>query len=159
MNREKRRAVFIAIGAPAGSALVGTMLAGDGPKTWYPTLRKSRLILPLTAFVPVALLYYLMCGALLYRLLAVVRPSRSRTQAFRLLATMMAANEGWNYLLFRRRSTRASLVGMIGFALITVVLYRVLRRLDPPTARMLLPYLIWLGYDLVWAYELWRLNR
>jgi tryptophan-rich sensory protein len=72
---------------------------------------------------------------------------------------MMAANEGWNYLLFRRRSTRASLVGMIGFALITVVLYRVLRRLDQPTARMLLPYLIWLGYDLVWAYELWRLNR
>ncbi len=159
MNQQKQRAVFIAIGAPAGSAVAGAVLAGDGPKTWYPTLRKSHIVLPLTAFVPVALLYYLMCGTLLYRLLAVVRPSRSRTQALTLLATMMAANEGWNYLLFRRRSTRAGLVGMIGFTLITVALYRALRRLDQPTAQMLLPYLGWLGYDLVWAYELWRLNR
>ena len=159
MNRQQRRAMCIAIGAPAVSAVVGTVLAGDGPKTWYPTLRKSRVVLPLIAFVPVALLYYLMCGRLLYRLLVVVRPSRSRTQALSLLATMMAANEGWNYLLFRRRSTRASFVGMVGFTLITVALYRALRRLDQPMAQMLLPYLGWLGYDLVWAYELWRRNR
>ena len=85
MNRQQRRAMFIAIGAPAGSAVVGAVLASDGPRTWYPTLRKSQVVLPLTAFVPVALLYYLMCGTLLYRLLAVVRPSRSRTQALRLL--------------------------------------------------------------------------
>jgi tryptophan-rich sensory protein len=48
---------------------------------------------------------------------------------------------------------------MIGFAGLALSLLRALRRADPRSARLLLPYIAWLGYDLVYAYELWRLNR
>jgi len=79
--------------------------------------------------------------------------------ALRRLLVMMAANEGWNYLLFGRRSTRAGLAGMLGFVGITLSLLRSLRQVDRASAQALLPYVAWLGYDVVYAYELWRLNR
>ncbi len=65
---------------------------------WYPTLRKSKLVIPIWAFIPVALLYYLMCGRLIHRLLIIEAPRRQRTTALVLLGSMMLANEGWNYL-------------------------------------------------------------
>ena len=47
---------------------------------------------------------------------------------------------------------------MLGFCVLAVVLYNALKRVDQRSATILLPYLFWLGYDLVWAEELWRLN-
>jgi tryptophan-rich sensory protein len=47
---------------------------------------------------------------------------------------------------------------MFGFIGLTVALYRMLRQVDRRSATILLPYLVWLGYDVVWAEERWRLN-
>lgn len=149
----------LAIGLPTGFALVGAIATGDGLKTWYPALRKSRLVIPLWAFAPVALVYSIICGRLLYRLLRLDRDTPERTTALVLLVGMMGANEGWNYLFLGRHSVRAGFVGMIGYTLLTLRLYWVLRRLDPSAARILQPYVGWLGYDLVYTFELWRLNR
>jgi tryptophan-rich sensory protein len=154
-----RPAWSLAIGAPLGFAVVGGALTGDALTTWYPTLRKSRLVLPVWAFIPVAVLYYLMCGTILFRLVARVAPSREQRTALGLLLSMMTANEGWNYLLFGRRSTQAGLLGMLAFVGVAVSLFRALQRVDPQSATLLLPYLGWLGYDIVYAYEIWRLNH
>jgi tryptophan-rich sensory protein len=54
---------------------------------------------------------------------------------------------------------RASLGGMLSFICLTVALYRMLRQVDRRSATILLPYLIWLGYDVVWAEELLQLNN
>jgi translocator protein len=154
-----RRARVVATTTTVGFAVTGGALTGDALKTWYPTLRKSRLVLPLWAFLPVAVLYYLMCGTILFRLLARLAPSAERQAAIWWLLAMMTTNEGWNYLLFGRRSPRAGLLGMIGFVGLALKLLHVLRRSDLRSARLLLPYIAWLGYDLIYAYELWRLNR
>jgi tryptophan-rich sensory protein len=156
---QQRHAQMIAIGLPAGLALVGARATGDGLRTWYPALRKSNLVIPLWAFAPVALVYTIICGRLLYRLLLLDRETPERTAAIVLLISMMGANEGWNYLFLGRHSVRAGFFGMIGYTLLTLRLYRRLRRLDPPAARILRPYVGWLGYDLVYTFELWRLNR
>jgi translocator protein len=148
-----------AIGVPIAFAAAGSGLTGDALTTWYPTLRKSPLVLPLWAFIPVAVLYYLMCGTILFRLLARAAPSPKQRLALGLLLAMMAGNEGWNYVLFGRRSTVAGWWGMVAFVGLTIGLYRALRRVDARSAALLRPYLIWLGYDLVYAFELWRLNR
>jgi len=154
----KKRALTIAIATPLGFAISGNAFVGDAVTTWYPNLKKSRLVLPIWAFIPIGIAYYLMCGVLLYRLLAIMTPSRQRSRALLLLLGMMSANEGWNYLFFGRKSLRASLVGMLSFIVLAVALYRALKRIDRRSATILLPYLVWLGYDVVWAEELWRLN-
>jgi translocator protein len=153
------RARTIAVVTPLGYAIFGNALTGNAVTTWYPSLRKSRLVLPIWAFVPIGIAYYLMCGALLYRLLTLVAPSPARKTALVLLLSMMTANEGWNYLFFGRRDLRASLVGMLGFIGLALVLERKLKRIDHRSAMILLPYLAWLGYDVIWAEELWRLNK
>jgi len=48
---------------------------------------------------------------------------------------------------------------MLGFIFLTIALYRALNQIDRRSAMILRPYLAWLGYDVVWAEELWRLNR
>lgn len=159
MVHNNRYARVIAIGTPVSFAVTGGALTGDALTTWYPALRKSRLVLPIWVFLPVAVLYYLMCGTILYRLLTHVAPSPERRTAFELLLTMMAANEGWNYLLFGRRSTQAGLWGMLVFVALTIGLFRALSRVDARSAMLLRPYLLWLGYDVLYAFELWRLNR
>jgi tryptophan-rich sensory protein len=116
-------------------------------------------VLPIWGFVPIGIAYYVMCGVLLYRLLVLVAPSQERTRALVLLLTMMGTNEGWNYLFFGRKNLTASLVSMLGFILLTITLYRALQQIDQRSGTILRPYLIWLGYDAVWAEELWRLNR
>ena len=50
-------------------------------------------------------------------------------------------------------------LGMLGFIFLTIALYRALNQLDRRLALILRPDLAWLGYDVVWAEELWRLNR
>lgn len=154
-----KRALTIAILAPLGYAVCGNALTGNGVTTWYPSLKKSRLVLPIWEFIPIGIAYYVMCGVLLYRLLALVAPSQERTRALVLLLSMMSANEGWNYLFFGLKDLRASFGGVLGFILLTIALYRTLQQIDRISAKTLLPYLIWLGYDVVWAEELWRLNR
>jgi len=154
-----KRALVTSIVSPLTFAIAGNAFVGDAMTTWYPNLKKSRLVLPTWAFIPIGIAYYLMCGALLYRLLAVVAPSRARSKAIALLLSMMGANEGWNYLFFGRKDLRASLGGMLGFIGLTVALYRMLRQVDRRSATILLPYLVWLVYDVVWAEELLRLNK
>ena len=85
-----KRALATSIVTPLTFAITGNAFVGDAMKTWYPNLKKSRLVLPTWIFFPIWIAYYLMCGALLYRLLAVVAPSRVRTQALALLLSMMA---------------------------------------------------------------------
>jgi tryptophan-rich sensory protein len=143
-----KRARTIAIVIPLGYAIFGNPLTGNAVTTWYPSLRKSRLVLPIRAFIPIGIAYYMMRGALLYRLLALVAPSPAHKTALVLLLSMMSANEGWNYLFFGRKDVRASLVGMLGFIGLTMALYRALKRIDSRSAMILLPYLGWLGYDI-----------
>jgi translocator protein len=156
---KQRHARALAIALPTGLALVGARATGDGLRTWYPALRKSKLVIPLWTFAPVALVYTCICGRLLYRLLLLDRETPGRTAALVLLGSMMGANEGWNYLFLGRRSVRAGFFGMIAYTLLTLRLYRRLWRVDPQAARILRPYVGWLGYDLVYTFELWRLNR
>jgi len=155
---QNKRALIIAIVTPLGCAVFGNALTGDAVTKWYPTLKKSRLILPLWSFIPIGIAYYVMCGVLFYRLLAIVNPSRQRTTAIVLLLGMMGVNEGWNYIFFGKKSLGASLLGTLGFIGLTLMLYRALNRVDRRSATILRPYLAWLGYDVVWAEELWRLN-
>ncbi len=159
MGMKRAHAGALAVGAPLGCALLGAAVGSAGLRTWYPNLRTSRLILPLWAFTPAALAYTLICGRILYRLLTLELEPTERRRALLLLSGMMAANEGWNYLFLGRKSVRAGWWGMLGYVLLTVRLYRRLQQTDVQSARWLRPYVAWLGYDLVYAFELWRLNR
>ncbi len=73
---------------------------------------------------------------------------------------VMLYNELWNYALFGLRSTLAGFVGMVAFLAPLTILQVTLFAYDLPSALLLLVYVVWvIGYDVPWAYTLWKLNR
>lgn len=142
-------------------ALVGALAAGRGWQDWYDGLDRPSWLLPLPAFFVVAALYYVLTVFLLYRINTRSQGNSRRTRWWLLTLTvvMLAANEAWNYLFLARESVDAGFLGMIIFAGIVVALWlaliRARRRVE---ALAMLPYVAWVGYDLAWTFEVWRLN-
>lgn len=50
-------------------------------------------------------------------------------------------------------------LSLIPFTILVITLFYELWKIERPAACILLPYVIWLGYDLIWTYHLWRLNE
>ena len=73
-------------------------------------------------------------------------------------AYLSRKNELWNYGFFGLRSTLAGFVGIAVFLVPLTLLIVVLRRYERFSAGLLVPYYVWVLYDLAWTYALWRLN-
>ena len=153
-------ALAIAVGASLGMVVLGTVVAGDSLKTWYPMIRHPRFEPPLWGFVLVGLIVYVMDAIVLYRLLAVVGDSAIRVAAIAALLVVMLGNELWNALLFRLRSPYAAMIGLVGFIGLLGVLVVTLFLADVLSGWLMLAYLVWVvGFDVPWIVRLWQLNR
>ncbi len=83
---------------------------------------------------------------------------RGRAISFGLSVGVLLLNELWNYGFFGMRSTLAGFLGIAVFLALLTALMVVLRRYERISAWVLVPYYVWVLYDLAWTYELWRLN-
>jgi translocator protein len=152
-------ALGVAVGLSLAMAVLGTVLAGDSLKTWYPTIRHPRFEPPLWGFVLVGLVVYVIDAIVLYRLL-VVEDSGIRGAAIAALVAVMLANELWNGVLFGMRSPRRAMAGLFGFSALLIVLVVALFLADPFSGWLMSAYLVWVvGFDVPWIVRLWQLNR
>ena len=152
-------ALVIAIGVALAMATLGTVLSGDALRSWYPSLRHPSWEPPIWGWEVVGLVVYVLEGIVLYRLLAVVTDGAGRAGAIAALLVVMLANELWNATLVRLRSPRAAFFSLLAFLGLVLGLEAILTVVDPTSALILLPYVVWVaGYDVQWSYRLWRLN-
>lgn len=121
-------------------------------------MEKPWFLVPLWAFYVVGVLYYLVFATVLYRLIVHIEDRRWRAICLALTLCVMLLNELWNFGFFGLRSTLAGFLGVALFLVPLTALVVVLIRHERPSARMLIPYYLWVLYDLAWTYELWRLN-
>ena len=139
-------------------AVFGTALVGGSGLEWYEELEKPRFLVPLGIFYLVGALYYVLFAVVVYRVLARVDDPRGRALSFGLTAGVMLLNELWNYGFFGLRSTLAGFLGILVFLTLLTALVAALRRYERFSALLMVPYYLWVLYDLAWTYELWRLN-
>ena len=152
-------ALLFAAALSLGMAIVGGLLTGNQLTQWFATLRKPRLQLPLWGFVCVGLYGYIVDSVITYRLLTVVPEQSARIIALTALIVVMLYNELWNIVLFRWHNTFAGLLGVLVFLIPLAFLQVTLVLVDTVSAWLVLVYLVWvIGYDIPWAYRLWRLN-
>ena len=140
-----------------GAALEGAC-AGRGVRQRLGELRLPRYAPPFGAWMVIGGLYYVICFAVLYRLLRGGVDSGAQRGALGLAALLLAGNAGWNYFFFRRRDLGASAVYSALYAAVAVALAVALFRVDPVGGWIFLPYLVYLVYGTWWGYSLWRLN-
>ena len=152
-------ALLFAIALSLTMAIVGGLLTGNQLTQWFATLHKPRFQLPLWGFVCVGLFGYIIDVIIAYRLLTVVPEQTARIIALTALIVVMLYNELWNIVLFRWHNTFASFLGILIFFVPLTILQITLVFVDSVSAWLLLVYLFWaIGYDIPWAYRLWRLN-
>ena len=149
----KARSAVIGSGVTAAAAVLGNVLVGKEALSWFRGLRAPRFQLPMPGFVSVAAAYYVIMAVVLARGI-----DRRDAGAIAWAVAVLAGNEAWNGLLFGRRSPRAAFVGVLAFLVPLGGLQRSVWP-DKHSRWILLPYTTYvIGYDVPWAYRLWRLN-
>jgi tryptophan-rich sensory protein len=149
----------LVVGWTVAMAILGTVLAGDAVRTWYPSLRKTRIEIPLTLFALVGGVTYIAEAIVGYRLLERLGTTPSAGLVLVALVVVMLYNECWNAALFRLRSPFAALVALFGFLAPLVILLIGCVLVDLPSAVLIGAYALWVVcYDIPWMYGLWRLN-
>ena len=140
-------------------AVLGTVLAGDAVKSWYPTLTKTRIEIPIALFALVGLVFYAVDVIVGYRLLERVDDTPTATLVLVALAVVMLYNELWNGALFRPRSPFAALIALLGFLAPLAILLVGCLMVDMVSFVLMAIYAAWvIGYDLPWIHGLWRAN-
>ena len=158
MRGLKKGPLLAAVALPTLFAVFGTVLVGGSGLEWYEGLEKPWFLVPLGIFYLVGALYYVLFAIVLYRVLSRVGDARERAISLGLALGVMLLNELWNYAFFGLRSTLAGFLGMAVFVALLTALVAVLLRYERVSAVLLVPYYLWVLYDLAWTYELWRLN-
>src|SRR5215210_2870244 len=120
--------------------------------------KRGHLLVPLWAFYFVGLVYYVLGAVVIYRVLVHVEDPGGKAASFALAVGLLLLNELWNYGFFGLRSTLAGFLGIAVFLVVLTALMAALRRYERFSAGLLVPYYLWVVYDLAWTCELWRLN-
>jgi len=147
-----------ATATPVLFAIFGTALVGGSGLDWYAGLAKPWFLVPLWVFLLVGFLYYVLAAVVLYRVLVHVDDPKGKILSFALTVGVLLLNELWNYGFFGLRSTLSGFLGIAVFLVALTALIVALRRYERFSAWLLVPYYLWVLYDLAWTYALWRLN-
>ena len=158
MRGLRKGPLVAAVALPVLFAVFGTALVGGSGLEWFAGLAKPRFLVPLRVFYLVGALYYVLAAVVLYRALARIDDSRGRAMSFGLTVGALLLNELWNYGFFGLRSTLAGFLGIVVFLALLTVLIAALLRYEKFSAGLLVPYYVWVLYDLAWTYQLWKLN-
>jgi len=127
------------------SGALGVIATRKSQRTWYRTLRKSRLNPPDGVFAPVWTTLYGLSSASAARIY-VADASTDRTRALALWGAQQALNTLWSPLFFGQRRARAAFIDL-GLLWATLAAYaKVAQRVDRPAAGLVLPYLGWVTF-------------
>ncbi len=151
-------AALTCIGFMLLGSLLGWLTTAEVDMKWYEALVRPGFQPPEVLTLLVALLYYPLFFVLIYRSLTRLPGASERKAAVTLAVTAMAINTAWNPLLI---GFQALALGVIGHGILLGViglLAGFLWRRERLSAILLLPYVIWVAFDLLWALELLRLN-
>jgi len=152
-------AILISIGVCAVAAALEGICAGKNVKAFFASLRFPPYSAPLWAWSIIGGLYYIIFCFVIYRLLRLGGDSALRRAALALIVFMMLINALTNYVIFRARNLRLSMLIGNAFPLMDATLFVCLLQLDRAAAWALTPYLLYRIYALWWGYGLWKMNR
>lgn len=157
------RPLGAALGACVAMMLLGSLLGAivgrEVDVSWYLALVKPGFHAPAPIFLLASVLYYPLFALVLYRGLTRIAQATPRRQVVGLALLTLLLNTLWNPVLIGLRNPFAGVLGtgvLLGLVLSLVL---ILWRRDRISALFLVPYFLWVSYDLVWNWELWRLNR
>ena len=153
------RAFVWSLGVCTIAALLEGLFAGAKIRQRLADLRAPPYTVPFWGWIVIGGLYYVMCFAVLFRLLR-LPASAARTVAFVLIGAFMFTNALWNYFFFRTGNLfHAYLLGLVYSALALALFLLLFLGFERDAAAWyFMPYVIYLCYANIWSYRVWQLN-
>lgn len=149
--------VFWILLTEAVGALSG-LLAREGIRQYAEMAAKPPLTPPAWVFPIAWILLYALMGAAAARISLLPRgPQRSRSLALYLL--QLGVNFFWSIIFFSWSLYGGALLWLAGLWLLVLWLVLRLRRQDPPGAKLLIPYQLWIILALYLNFGVFLLNR
>ena len=139
------------------SIIIEATSATKEGKKWFVELKQPKYSFSLSVWYFIGGLYYLAFGTIAYRLFHASLAVISFPVA--LLALIMLTNGLSNFILFKFRSLKTFYIILYPFALLVVGLVFTLLTIDSFSTLLASIYLIWLGYDIYYFYNLWKMNE
>jgi len=152
------RTIVLALIICVIAAALEGLIAGRGVRARFRELRLPSYSPPLGIWVLIGGAYYVICYAILYRLLAAGLPSSRHQLGFAMLLVLMVLNAAWGWLFFRRKDLRASYLAFFLYDSVALAFIAVLAGVDSISALLMVPYLLYQLYAIWWARRLWKLN-
>lgn len=140
------------------SALLEGLFAGKNVKPFLKKLRSPWYAPPLSVWIVIGGLYYVIFFFLIYRILRHEGDEALRTTALVLALLMMAINAFYNYVFFRAQNLFYCLLTGIPYIPAAIALFACLLALEPVAAWVFFPYLLYLIYVSFLGYKFWKLN-
>jgi len=130
------------------------------PDTFLQTLDKPFFQPPDWLFAPVwTVLYALMATAMWLVATKLSSPRRERTRARSAFLVQLGLNALWTPLFFGAHEVGLALLLLLVLNVVVIITIRRFYRVDRTAARLMLPYLAWIGFATVLNASLWWLNR
>lgn len=139
------------------AGLFGSLFTASKIPTWYATLVKPPIAPPNWVFAPVWTTLYLLMGISLYLVLLQREREESRI-AMAIFGVQLLLNALWSYFFFGLESTYLGLVAILAVLIAVIATVFVFARVSRTAAFLLIPYLAWVSFATLVAYQLWVLN-
>jgi len=150
--------LIYSLGMCAISVAVEGVFAGGGIQQRLADVRVPRFAPPLWGWIVIGALYYVICFVVLYRLFSLPATVPLRQWALGALGGIMFINALWNYFFFRTRNLFHAFIIGLPYAVLAIILFGILLRLDRVSAWSFLPYVVYLVYASRFGYLVWTLN-
>jgi benzodiazapine receptor len=150
------RPALVAAAAVIAVAGLGAWGTDIGP--WYLALKQPDWKPPDAWFGPAWTVIFTLTGIAGGRAWLRAAERRERTRLLWAFALNGALNVLWSWLFFRWRRPDWALVEVVVFWLSIVVLIVLVRRTDPVSALLLVPYLLWVAFAAALNLAVVRLN-
>jgi tryptophan-rich sensory protein len=157
-NQAVTKAALGAVAICVVAAALEGLFAGRGVKGRLAQLRQPPGSPRFAVWVAIGLCYYAICFVVLSRLIAST-PSPLRWAAFAAMIALLIGNAVWNLVFFRRKNVDASVMVLMAYVGIALAVIILLILVDPVSALVFLPYLLYLAYATWWLLSLRSLNR
>lgn len=132
-------------------------LARDGMELYRAAIRKPPLSPPGIVFPIVWTILFALMGAGAARIY-ISPASGGRSRALGVFLLQLAFNFFWSVIFFNLRSYGLALLWLAVLWLLILWMIRDFHKIDPLSARLQIPYLLWVTFAAYLNFGVWRLN-
>ncbi len=146
--------ICLSVGYASGMATQSSI------QTWYPTLTKPFFNPPNWIFAPVWTILYIMMGISAGLIWSKKRQSPDLVKnALLLFSIQLILNAIWSFLFFGLNNTLLALIEILLLGLLILETIKKFKPIDALAAKLMIPYLLWVGFATILNGSIWWLNR